>query len=62
MEPAISGTGGPPVAELTMSLQALEDELRGLEFTHAVELKRDVVEGSLHTGTGAVVQVVAIKP
>jgi SAM-dependent methyltransferase len=56
------GTGGPPVAELTMSLQALEDELRGLEFTHAVELKRDVVEGSLHTGTGAVVQVVAIKP
>jgi 2-polyprenyl-3-methyl-5-hydroxy-6-metoxy-1,4-benzoquinol methylase len=56
------GTGGPPVAELTMSLQALEDELRGLEFSHAVELTRDVVEGSLHTGLGAVVQVVAIKP
>ena len=56
------GTGGPPVAELTMSLQALEDELRGLEFRRAAELKRDVVEGSLHTGTGAVVQVVAVKP
>jgi 2-polyprenyl-3-methyl-5-hydroxy-6-metoxy-1,4-benzoquinol methylase len=56
------GTGGPPVAELTMTLRALEDELRGLEFTHAAELCRDVVEGSLHTGTGAVVQVVAIKP
>ena len=56
------GTGGPPVAELTMTLQVLVDELRGLEFTHAAELCRDVVEGSLHTGTGAVVQVVAIKP
>ena len=56
------GTGGPPVAELTMTLHALEQELRGLEFRHAAELRRNVVEGSLHTGTGAVVQVVAIKP
>jgi SAM-dependent methyltransferase len=56
------GTGGPPVAELTMTLRALQDELRGLEFRHAVELRRDVIEGSLHTGTGAVVQVVAVKP
>jgi SAM-dependent methyltransferase len=56
------GTGGPPVAELTMTLRALQDELRGLEFRHAVELRREVIEGSLHTGTGAVVQVVAVKP
>jgi len=56
------GTGGPPVPELTMTLQALEHELRGLEFIHAAELTRDVIEGSLHTGTGAVVQVVAVKP
>jgi 2-polyprenyl-3-methyl-5-hydroxy-6-metoxy-1,4-benzoquinol methylase len=55
------GTGGPPVAELTMSLRVLEDELQGLEFRHAVELKRDVIEGSLHTGTGAVVQVIAVR-
>lgn len=56
------GTGGPPDVELTMTLHALRDELRGLEFRHAVELRRDVIEGSLHTGTGAVVQVVAVKP
>jgi hypothetical protein len=45
-----------------MTLRALEHELRGLEFSHAAELRREVVEGSLHTGTGAVVQVVAVKP
>lgn len=56
------GTGGPPVAELTMSLSALREELHGLEFRHAVEMKREVIEGSLHTGVGAVVQVVAVKP
>lgn len=56
------GTGGPPVAELTMTLQALRDELDGLEFRHAVELEREVIEGSLHTGAGAVVQLVAVKP
>lgn len=56
------GTGGPPLAELTMTLRALEQELHGLEFRHAAELRRNVEEGSLHTGTGAVVQVVAVKP
>ena len=56
------GTGGPPVAEMTMSLEALRTELDGLVFKHAVELQREVVEGRFHTGTGAVVQVVAIKP
>lgn len=56
------GTGGPPVAELTMSLSSLELELNGLEFIHARECERDVVEGLLHTGRGAVVQVLAIKP
>ncbi len=56
------GTGGPPVAELMMTLAALREELAGLQFLHAVELDRDVLEGSLHTGRGAVVQVVARKP
>jgi SAM-dependent methyltransferase len=56
------GTGGPPVAELTMSLELLHEELDGLIFRHAVELQRDVIEGRFHTGKGAVVQVVAIKP
>lgn len=56
------GTGGPPVPELTMTLDSLNRELEGLEFQHAQELDRDVTEGLYHTGTGAVVQVVAVKP
>jgi CobQ-like glutamine amidotransferase family enzyme len=56
------GTGGPPVAELTMTLESLREELVGLEIHHGVELLRDVVEGSGHTGTAAVVQLVAVKP
>lgn len=55
-------TGGPPTAEMTMHLEALEQELHGLEFIHAVEMDREVVEGKYHTGTGAVVQIVARKP
>jgi len=56
------GTGGPPSAELTMHLESLEQELAGLEFLHAAELERDVVEGKYHTGKGAVVQLVGRKP
>lgn len=56
------GTGGPAVPEMTMSLELLRDELAGLEFLHAVELERDVVEGAGHTGVGAVVQVIARRP
>ena len=55
------GTGGPPTAELMMTLVELRDELTGLEFLQAGELERDVVEGRLHTGRGAVVQIVARK-
>lgn len=56
------GTGGPPTAEMTMTLESLRDELVGLDFVHAEELERDVVEGAGHTGRGAVVQVIARKP
>lgn len=56
------GTGGPPVAELTMTLDGLRDELAGLEFVHGEELEREVVEGHGHTGVGAVVQVIARRP
>jgi SAM-dependent methyltransferase len=55
------GTGGPPDAGLMVSLDALHDELAGLVFEHSVECERDVIEGHLHTGRGAVVQVVARK-
>ncbi len=56
------GTGGPPVAELMMSLDALRRELDGLDFIEARETEREIVEGRLHSGVGAVVQVVAVKP
>lgn len=56
------GTGGPQVAEMTMTLDGLRAELAGLEFLHAVELEREIVEGPGHTGVGAVVQVIARKP
>jgi len=55
-------TGGPPVEEMAMTLSALKQELKGLEFVHAKELVREVVEGKYHTGTGAVVQIIAVKP
>lgn len=55
-------TGGPPVAEMTMTLERLHTELAGLEFTHASETVRPVQEGRYHHGDGAVVQLVAVKP
>ena len=56
------GTGGPSLPEMTMTLEGLCGELAGLELIHAEELERDVVEGTGHTGVGAVVQLVARKP
>lgn len=56
------GTGGPSTPEMTMTLAGLRDELAGLEFVHAVELQREIVEGPGHTGVGAVVQLIACKP
>jgi len=55
-------TGGPQDVDMTMTLAQLQSELAGLEFEHAQELEREVVEGKFHTGRGAVVQVVAHKP
>ncbi len=55
------GTGGPPVAEMTMDLTGLRSELTGLELFHAEELEREVREGRYHTGHAAVVQVVGVR-
>lgn len=52
-------TGGPKSPELLMTLASLRDELAGLAFTIGRELEREVIEGSGHTGWGAVVQVLA---
>jgi SAM-dependent methyltransferase len=56
------GTGGPGSADMMPSLAELREELQGLDFEHAVELDRDVNEGKYHTGKGAVVQVLGVKP
>lgn len=52
------GTGGPQDADLLTSLATLSVELEGLEFSHAVETEREVLEGKYHTGQAAVVQIV----
>jgi SAM-dependent methyltransferase len=55
------GTGGPPDPTLLMQLYDLRRELAPLRLRHGVELVREVREGKLHTGKGAVVQVIADK-
>jgi SAM-dependent methyltransferase len=56
------GTGGPNDAALCMTLDALREELLGLQFLVARECEREVLEGTHHTGRGAVVQVCAQRP
>jgi SAM-dependent methyltransferase len=53
------GTGGPPVPELTMTLDALRSELTDMTIEVGRETVRSVIEGPGHTGDGAVVQVIA---
>jgi len=55
------GTGGPPVAELMVTLEELVADLEGLDLVHRCELEREVVEGAFHTGMAAVVQVIGVK-
>ncbi len=55
-------TGGPPSAQMMMTLAELRLELQGLKIEHGRELVRSVHEGELHHGDAAVVQVVARKP
>jgi hypothetical protein len=55
-------TGGPQSLDLLMSLEELKHELAGLEFIHAVQIEREVREGSRHTGLASVVQLFARKP
>ena len=44
-----------------MTLAGLSQELAGLTIAHGLELERPIVEGTNHTGIGAVVQVVATR-
>jgi SAM-dependent methyltransferase len=55
-------TGGPKDRELLLEPDTLRTELAGLELLHFAEVQREVIEGSLHTGMAAVLQIVARKP
>ena len=57
-----NSTGGPKDPDLMPTAALLEEELSGLVFEILREVERDVVEGTLHTGTAHVVQVLARKP
>jgi SAM-dependent methyltransferase len=57
-----NSTGGPKDPDLMPTAAILEEELAGLVFEILREVERDVVEGSLHTGTAHVVQALARKP
>ena len=54
-------TGVPPAAEMMMDLDGLHTELAGLDFELAAETVRDIQEGPLHHGRGAVVEILARK-
>ncbi len=56
------GTGGPKEPDLLCTLAELEGLLPGLVFDVGRECVREILEGALHHGAGAVVQVVAHKP
>ena len=60
-EQIIHGTGGGKSVELMQTAASLRAELPGLDFVHLLELEREVVEGTFHTGLGAVVQAIGIK-
>lgn len=55
-------TGGPPVAEMLMTLEGLREDFPDLVFLHAEEKEREVHEGVGHAGHAAVVQLFAEKP
>jgi len=56
------GTGGPPIADALMTLDALEGDFPDLQFEYAIEKEREVIEGNLHSGHASVVQLLARKP
>lgn len=59
-QPAL-GTGGPKDPALLVSLEELRQDLAGLRFEIAREIERIVQEGRLHTGRGAVVQILGFR-
>lgn len=56
------GTGGPPSADLMLSVAEFEAEFPEYEVEHSAALVRPVIEGEGHSGDGAVCQFIATKP
>lgn len=56
------GTGGPPRTELLVTGEDARRELQGLRLEICREVRRTIVEGTRHTGEGAVLQVLGVKP
>lgn len=54
-------TGGPKDSDLLMDLNEIQLELTGLDWQHAVETSREIFEGTGHTGTGEVIQLIGTK-
>lgn len=55
------GTGGPKDLALLYRLEDLREDFEGLHFLIARNVEREVVEGKLHTGLAATVQIVASR-
>lgn len=55
------GTGGPKMLDLLMEPDSLASDFAKAHILHLAEVERDIIEGSKHTGTGAVVQLIAKK-
>lgn len=56
------GTGGGKDIDTMQTPDSLCRELAGLTFRHLAAVERDIVEGLYHTGLGAVVQAIAVRP
>ena len=55
------GTGGGDCTDTMQSINTLKQELPSLEFNHLVEIEREVIEGTYHTGLASVVQAIGKK-
>ena len=55
------GTGGGDCVDMMQTKKSLVHEFPGLEFSHLVELEREVIEGKYHTGQASVVQSIGRK-
>ena len=54
-------TGGPPTADLLLTLTEQRQDLNDLDLVYALERERAVHEGSGHDGLNAIVQIIARK-